>query len=59
METDPGRADAAAALDLVAASRAALADRLVTPWWYHPALGVLVGGLVGVWYARGGRLPDE
>ena len=35
--------DAAAALGLVSASRARLADRLVTPWWYHPALGLLGG----------------
>ncbi|MDN5892927.1 MAG: hypothetical protein L0H93_02780 [Nocardioides sp.] len=26
-------------------ARAALADRLITPWWYHPALGALVAGL--------------
>jgi hypothetical protein len=36
-------ADQLASLDL---GRAALADRLVTPWWYHPVLGVLLGGLV-------------
>ena len=48
MATDSGRVDAATALDLVAASRAGLADRIVTPWWYHPALGLLVGGLVAV-----------
>lgn len=36
----------AEALDLVAGTRADLADRLVTPWWYHPALGLLVGALV-------------
>jgi hypothetical protein len=30
----------------VAASRTAVADRLITPWWYHPALGVLLGALI-------------
>jgi len=35
--------DAASALDLVSASRAGLADRLVTPSWYHPCLGGLLG----------------
>ena len=30
----------------MAGSRAELADRLVTPWWYHPVPGVLVGGLI-------------
>ncbi len=39
-------AGAAAALGLVQSSRADLADRLVTPRWYHPVLGLLAGGLV-------------
>ncbi|GAA1738899.1 hypothetical protein [Aeromicrobium alkaliterrae] len=30
-------------LATVAAARRAAADRLVTPWWYHPVLGVLFG----------------
>src|SRR5262245_56728880 len=34
------------ALDLVTSSRADVADRLVTPWWYHPILGVLSGVLI-------------
>jgi hypothetical protein len=46
METDAETPDPAAALDLVAAARSGLADRLVTPWWYHPVLGLLVGGLI-------------
>ena len=33
-------------LDEVRAGRAAAADRLVTPWWYHPALGILLGGYI-------------
>ncbi len=41
-QSDPA-ADAAAALDLVAASRKHIADRLITPWWYHPALGSVFG----------------
>ncbi len=46
MESDSDRlaaAEAAAALDLVDASRTRLADRLITPWWYHPALGSVFG----------------
>lgn len=31
-------------LDLVAQARASVADRLVTPWWYHPVLGLMLGG---------------
>lgn len=34
------------ALADVAASRAAVADRLLTPWWYHPALGAILTALV-------------
>ncbi|WP_229054993.1 hypothetical protein [Aeromicrobium sp. Leaf350] len=34
----------AEALAAVAAARRSVADRLVTPWWYHPALGLLLGG---------------
>src|SRR5689334_5374879 len=59
MESSVGPQAAAAALDLVAASRSELADRLVTPWWYHPVLGVLIASLVAapaahskaVWFA--------
>lgn len=28
------------------ATRASLADRLITPWWYHPALGAIMGAIV-------------
>lgn len=45
MESD-SRAEAAQALATITATRASLADRLVTPWWYHPAIGLLLGGLV-------------
>lgn len=37
-----GPDDARASLDAVAAARRRVADRLVTPWWYHPVLGLLV-----------------
>lgn len=32
------------ALDAISHARAAAADRLVTPWWYHPVVGLLFGG---------------
>lgn len=51
METNSGASqsyDPAAALSDVAASRAAMADRLVTPWWYHVILGANLGFLVAV-----------
>lgn len=35
---------ARAALSSIDAARAVAADRLVTPWWYHPILGLLVAG---------------
>jgi hypothetical protein len=41
MENDPSHQ-----LALVAQARSAAADRLVTPWWYHPILGLLVAAYV-------------
>ncbi|WP_425860370.1 hypothetical protein [Arthrobacter sp. TWP1-1] len=38
--------DAREALATVADARANAADRLVTPWWYHPVLGLLVAVFV-------------
>lgn len=38
---DPGEA-----LRLIAGTRSDLADRLITPWWYHPAFALLVGAFV-------------
>ncbi|BCY08590.1 hypothetical protein [Actinoplanes sp. L3-i22] len=38
--------NAAEQLDAIANTRAAVADRLVTPWWYHPILGLLIAGYV-------------
>ena len=36
------------ALADVATTRAAIADRLITPWWYHTALGAILAALVVV-----------
>jgi MFS family permease len=33
-------------LESIGERRAELADRLVTPAWYHPVLGLLAGGLI-------------
>ena len=47
IEDVQGRDDEARlALDVVRQGQTAAADRLVTPWWYHPALGGLVAMLV-------------
>ncbi|ALE06783.1 hypothetical protein AL755_17165 [Arthrobacter sp. ERGS1:01] len=51
MENESMR-DAREALAAVGSARSAAADRLVTPWWYHPVLGLLVAGFVLV-YALG------
>jgi hypothetical protein len=46
MESDEiSKARAAADLAALDGDRAALADRVRQPWWYDPALGVLVAGL--------------
>ena len=36
------QSDVRASLDSVAVARTAAADRLITPWWYYPVLGLLV-----------------
>ncbi|MCU0647825.1 MAG: hypothetical protein MUF00_07500 [Gemmatimonadaceae bacterium] len=46
--------DAAGALDVARQARARIAARAATPWWYPPAYGVGVGGLVA-----GLALPDR
>ncbi|RSM58373.1 hypothetical protein DMB66_29310 [Actinoplanes sp. ATCC 53533] len=33
-------------LAIIAAARAAVADRLITPMWYHPIFGLLLAGYV-------------
>lgn len=39
-------AEAARQLADLDASNAEMARRAVAPWWYHPALGLLVGGMI-------------
>ena len=48
MESRLNPEEAQAALAAVEQSRSDIADRLYTPWWYHPVLGVLVGALADV-----------
>ncbi|THV28958.1 hypothetical protein [Glycomyces paridis] len=55
MESKMNPQDAQVALAAVEQSRSDIADRLVTPWWYHPILGLLVGGL-GAVAGSGARL---
>ncbi|KUL27854.1 hypothetical protein [Actinoplanes awajinensis] len=38
--------NAAEQLAAIADTRTAVAGRLVTPWWYHPALGLALAGYV-------------
>jgi hypothetical protein len=38
--------NAAEQLAAITTARAAVADRLITPWWYHPILGLLLAGYV-------------
>ncbi|GAB7046116.1 hypothetical protein [Catenuloplanes indicus] len=38
--------DAAAQLAAINEARSTLADRLVTPWWYHPVLGLAAAGFI-------------
>jgi len=40
--------EAASAMAAIEDRRAWLADRLIAPRWYHPALGVLAGALIAV-----------
>ncbi|MEO2134986.1 hypothetical protein E5344_10065 [Microbacterium laevaniformans] len=46
----PARPDAAAAREVLAQLQddgSRLASRVVTPWWFHPALGVIVAAFAG------------
>ncbi|MEU8265277.1 hypothetical protein AB0C02_32315 [Micromonospora sp. NPDC048999] len=59
MERELDPQEAAARLDLVTSTRLQLADRLITPWWYHPVLGLMAAGVIAApatgslafWYA--------
>lgn len=47
MESDrPSPSEARAILDGLTADGASLASRVVTPWWYHVALGLVVATIV-------------
>lgn len=52
MENQAAR-EAQEALDTIAGARSNAADRLTTPWWYHPVLGLLAAVFV-VAYTIGG-----
>lgn len=55
MESDGGTMDptaAAAELAALDADRAALADRVMQPWWYDALLGLLVAGFVASYSLR-------
>ena len=45
MSTDD-RTAAAEALGAIDRAGGSVADRLVTPWWYHPVLGAALGAIV-------------
>lgn len=47
--------DPQVALDAIGQARADVAEKLITPWWYHPVLGLLVAGFV-LLYAFGNVL---
>lgn len=46
INSKPTNYEARAALSDVDSARQSLADRLITPWWYHPSLGVIIGAIV-------------
>ena len=55
MESDGGTTDATTAAAELAAlgnDRAALADRVVQPWWYDALLGLLVAGFLSSYSTR-------
>lgn len=47
-----GPVEAAAAIGRVESSREWLANRVIAPGWYHPALGVLAGALIAIGETR-------
>lgn len=46
MESDIDPAAARASLAFLDEDGARLAERVITPWWYHPILAVIVAGIV-------------
>src|ERR1700754_2792402 len=44
--------DAQDALRMVSSSQAEITDRLITPGWYHPVLGLLIAAVVAAQAAR-------
>ena len=42
----PAPYDPTAALADVDSARRAVADRLITPWWYHPTLGAILAAIM-------------
>lgn len=44
---EPTATEARAALDALDTDATQLAERIVTPWWYHVALGALVALVIG------------
>ncbi|GAB6902953.1 hypothetical protein [Kineosporia succinea] len=47
--------NAADDLTIIAEARAAVAERYITPWWYHPVLGVMIAVYVTA-FALGGTV---
>lgn len=45
MENNIGSDEARAALSFLDEDGAHLADRVVTPWWYHPILAAIVAAI--------------
>ncbi len=45
-DTPTSADDALASIEAVNQAQAELADRLITPWWYHPGLGLVEALLV-------------
>jgi len=45
-DTPTSADDALASIEAVNQAQADLADRLITPWWYHPSLGLIEALLV-------------
>ncbi|KAA0919140.1 hypothetical protein [Dietzia sp. ANT_WB102] len=43
---DPAPYDPTAALADVDSARRAVADRLISPWWYHPTLAVILAAIM-------------